>query len=76
MPASHWRVGLRGGRRPEKASGEETAGEFAPTRNYASPASDDPLTAIRTLIEGVRFAADSALEQAGFEPSVPLATRD
>jgi hypothetical protein len=41
-------------------------------RNYASPASDDPLAAIRNLIEGVRFAADSALEGAGFEPPVPL----
>jgi len=40
-------------------------------RNYASPASDDPLAAIRTLIEGVRFAADSALEEVGFELVVP-----
>jgi hypothetical protein len=49
-----------------------TQGSPEIARNYASPASDDPLAAIRTLIEGVRFAADSALEQAGFEPSVPL----
>jgi hypothetical protein len=30
---------------------------------------------LRALIEEVRFAADSLLEGAGFEPSVPLAAR-
>jgi hypothetical protein len=30
------------------------------------------MTLIGALIEGVRFATDSPLEGAGFEPSVPL----
>jgi hypothetical protein len=44
---------------------------FEDAEQVLVPAATLDLDVAGTLIEGVRFAADSALEGTGFEPSVP-----